>query len=134
MCLFNFLLQELCLLMHFCTDIYAGTFYSGNRAGSKRDGREGLTNDDSEGSSCLSCTSSSAQKMSIRALKLLHWILRFRHHVEFVQDPLHELLGLLRLIRRDTPLGLPHYVLKVTSSLSKLGSNSEASVNFSNFI
>ncbi|KAG0602136.1 hypothetical protein M758_11G162700 [Ceratodon purpureus] len=40
------------------------------------------------------CCLFTVDKMSLNALKLLDWILRFRHHVELVQDPVFDLSGL----------------------------------------
>lgn len=44
-------------------------------------------------SSALSCLYT-VDKMSLNALKLLDWILRFRHPIELVQDPASDLSGL----------------------------------------
>jgi hypothetical protein len=61
--------------------------------------------------------------MPLGALKLLDWVLRYRHQIELVKDPATELSGLFPLasspwapFRREVSSEAsvtPHYVLKV---------------------
>ena len=70
------------------------------------------------------CCLFTVDKMSLNALKLLDWILRFRHHVELVQDPVFDLSGLFppafspwASFRKEVvseACTIPDYVMKVS--------------------
>ena len=70
------------------------------------------------------CCLFTVDKMSLSALKLLDWILRFRHHVELVQDLESDLSGLFppasspwASFRKEVASGactIPEYGMKVS--------------------
>lgn len=73
---------------------------------------------------------SATSQMPLGALKLLDWVLRYRHQIELVKDPATELSGLFPLasspwapFRREVSSEAsitPHYVLKVGDIVNPL--------------